>query len=189
MNLRIFVLVGFTTTLLLMACQRNSQKEQIKAIAIQETEYYGTFESGSPQSQESKLNAGPEVNRAKGLKLIETYSNFSTQYPNDTLSAMYLYKAGEIAMNLKLSSQSILYFDKIITNFPSFSKAPECLFLKAFIFDDQVKDYDNAGKYYNEFIAKYPNHALIKDAKASLEYLGKSPEELVKMFQEKNQIK
>ena len=68
----------------------------------------------------------------------------------------------------------------------SFYKAPECLFLKAFVFENQLNNLKDAEILYKEFIASYPNHPLTDDAVASLEYLGKSPEELVRMFQEKN---
>ena len=163
-------LMAFILTWLLVSCQQDPKNAQIKAIEEKEKQLYGN----------------PEFDKKQGFQLVDAYINFSNQYIDDTLSAVYLYKAGEIAMNLMAGSQAILYFDKVISNFPSFSKVPECVFLKAFIFENQLNDLVNAEKYYNEFINQYPNHILAKDAKASLEYLGKSPEELVKIFQEKN---
>jgi TolA-binding protein len=156
--------------LILGSCQQDPKKGQIKAIKEKEKQLYGNL----------------EFDKTQGFQLIDAYVNFSNQYTSDTLSAVYLYKAGEIAMNLLAGSQAILYFDKVISNFPTFSKVPECVFLKAFVFENQLNDLTKAEQYYNQFIDQYPNHILAKDAKASLEYLGKSPEELVKIFQEKN---
>jgi outer membrane protein assembly factor BamD (BamD/ComL family) len=173
MNHKILIALGIVVFALVSSCTKNVKKEQINAIA----------------AQEKSLFEAQEIDRLKGLQLIDTYVNFSKQYPDDSLSANYLYKAGEIAMNLKLGTQSIFYFDKIITNFPTFSKVPECVFLKAFVFENQLNDLEKASRYYNEFIIQFPNHLLVKDAKASLEYLGKSPEELVRIFQEKNKEK
>ena len=154
-------------------CAKDPQKEQKKAI----------------KKQEVALYADQTLDRDKGLKMIDTYVNYFKQYPDDTLSAVYLFKAAEISMNLQLGSQSIFYFDKIISNYPNFHKVPESIFLKAFVFENQLGNIEKAGFYYNEFLKKYPNHALAKDAKASIEYLGKSPEELIKIFEGKNQSK
>lgn len=171
--------ITFKNTILLLlvyfivftSCTKDPRKEQIKSI----------------KKQESELYADQTIDRAKGLKMIDAYLNYSKQYPDDTLSAVYLFKAAEISMNLQLGSQSVFYFDKILTNYPNFYKLPECLFLKAFVFENQLGKIEKAGHFYNEFLIKYPNHILAKDAKASIEYLGKSPEELIKIFEEKNQ--
>ncbi len=169
------LLVGVVITVIFLGtgCANDPQKEQKKAIKKQEAELY----------------ADQTLDRDKGLKMIDTYVNYSKQFPGDTLSAMYLFKASEIAMNLQLGSQSIFYFDKILSVYPDFSKVPECLFLKAFVFENQLGNIERAGFFYQEFLKKYPTHILAKDARASLEYLGKSPEELIRIFEEKNRSK
>jgi outer membrane protein assembly factor BamD (BamD/ComL family) len=155
---------------MLQACKKDPKAEQIKAIGRLETELY----------------SAQTIDKAKGMHIIDTYVGFSKQYPEDTLSAAYLFKAGEIAMNLQLGSQAIFYYDKLTHNYPEYFKAPESMFLKAFIYENQLGDLNKAEQLYKQFIEMYPKHQLADDAKASLEYLGKSPEELVKMFQEKN---
>ncbi len=150
--------------------QTNVKQKQLESIQILEKDLYS-----------SQI-----LDREKGLHMIDTYVNYSKQYPEDTVSADFLFKAAEIAMNLKLGSQSIFYYDKILSNYHDFYKVPECLFLKAFVYENQLNDLKNAKKYYNQFLVEYPNHPLAKDAKASLKYLGKSPEELVKMFEQNN---
>jgi len=157
-------------TLAMVSCNTTPKEKQLKAISNLEQELY---------SQQS-------LDKEKGLHMIDTYVNFSKQYPVDTTSAVFLFKAAEIAMNLQLGSQSIYYYDKILSNYPDFFKSAECLFLKAFIYENQMNNLEEAKKYYSQFIAEYPNHILVKDAKASIKFLGKSPEELVEMFQEMN---
>ena len=63
------------------------------------------------------------------------------------------------------------------------------LFMKAFLFDESLKDVENARKYYQEFIDKYPNHEFAKQAKLLMENLGKSQEEVLKSLQGKNKDK
>ncbi len=153
------------------SCTTSVKEKQVKAI----------------KNLEKELFSAQTLDKQKGFHMIDTYVNFSKQYPEDTASAVYLFKAAEISMNLQLGSQSIYYYDKILSNFPNFYKAPECLFLKAFIYENQMGNLDRAKEFYTLFLTEYPNHPLAKDAKASIKYLGKSPEELVKMFQEMNE--
>ncbi len=165
------VLVLFTS--LVSSCQKNAKQKQLESIKVLEKELYGA----------------QTLDRDKGMHMIDTYVNFSKQYPEDTASAGFLFKSAEIAMNLHLGSQAITYYDKIMSNYSDYRKAPECLFLKAFVYENELNDMTNAEKYYKQFLAEYPTHPLAKDAEASIKYLGKSPEELVKMFQEMNKEK
>jgi len=163
--------VVFIAFVVLVSCKSNSKEKLLKQI----------------QKAENEMNDAKVFDLQKGKELIEVYGVFTETYPNDTLSAFYLFRAGELSMNLQLSEQAIAFFNKVRTDYPSFYKAPECLFLKAFVFENQLNNLIEAEIFYKEFIAGYPNHSLTDDAVASLEYLGKSPEELVRMFQEKNE--
>lgn len=170
MNIFKFFFISILISAVVNSCTTISKEKQIDSI----------------NSLEKELFSESNPNRDKGIQLIDSYVNFSNQYPKDTLSALFLFKAAEIAMNLQLGNQSINYYDRIISDFPTFYKTAECIFLKAFIYENQLGDLKNAEKYYSQFIQEYPNHPLANDAKASIKYLGKSPEELVKMFQEQS---
>lgn len=171
--LRIFVFFMVVFAMITASCKKDRKAEQISTIEKLEKELY--------QAQ--------SLDRTKGQNLIDAYIEFSEQYPNDTLSAHYLFNSGEIAMNLQLGTKAIFCYDKLLSDYPDYNKVPEVIFLKAFVYENQLGDLTNAEKFYREFISKYPNHSLADDAQASLEYLGKSPEELVKIFQEKNEKK
>ena len=79
-----------------------------------------------------------------------------------------------------------MLYDEILDDYPDFEKAPTVLFLKAFVYDDQLQDYTNAKKYYELFLEKYPNNEFTDDAEISLKNLGKTPEELIEEFQKNN---
>lgn len=136
---------------------------------------------------ENEVYSMKMLDKDKGTQLIDAYVDYAKEYTEDTAAAEFLFKAGDIAMNMGMGSQAILYYDKVMVLFPDFEKVPESMFLKAFIYENQLGDLQQAEKFYKLFIEKYPVHVLAKDAKASLMYLGKSPEELIKIFQEKNQ--
>lgn len=134
---------------------------------------------------EKKLYESQSIDPAQGQAMMEAYQKYAKGHPADTLSPEYLFKAGEIAMNLNMATQAIVYFDQIIDKYSSFSKMPECLFLKAFVCENQLSDLVKAEQLYKEFLERFPDHILAKDARASLQYLGKSPEELIRLFEEK----
>ena len=125
------------------------------------------------------------VNKEKANELVVLYLDFAEKFQEDSLSAEFLFKAADISMNIMESSKAIEIYDKIINNYPDYRKAPECLFLKGFVYENNLHDLVNAKRYYTEFIEKYPENDFANDAQMSLENLGKSPEELIREFEEK----
>lgn len=118
-------------------------------------------------------------------ELISVYEKFSSDYPDDSLSANYLFKAGEISMSINDGNKALLFFETYQKKFPELKKAPHCLFLQGFVYENHLKDTANARKKYQYFLEKYPTHELAKDASASIELLGKSTEEIIRIFEER----
>jgi TolA-binding protein len=121
----------------------------------------------------------------KTQTLVDAYLRFADKYPSDTNAPGYLFKAGDISMNLLDPNKAIQIFDRIMAEYPQFEKLPHCLFLKGFIYENELKNLDKARQIYQEFLVKYPNHDFADDVQISLDNLGKSPEDLIKQFQEK----
>jgi len=119
-------------------------------------------------------------------ELIETYENFANNFPGDSLAPEYLFKAGDVAMNTNRSNKAIMLYDRIINEFASYRKVPEALFLKGYVYENNLGRLDKAKAIYEEFLQKYPDNEFADDAEVSLKYLGKSPEELIEIFQQKN---
>ena len=74
----------------------------------------------------------------------------------------------------------------VFEKFPDKKEAKQSLFMVAFIYDETMKDKENAKTYYKKFIEKYPadtdpNDKMTESAKRMLEVLesGKSIEELI----------
>ncbi|MBI5218033.1 MAG: tetratricopeptide repeat protein [Bacteroidia bacterium] len=118
-------------------------------------------------------------------ELVNAYDDFCKKYPQDSLSPKFLFKAGETSMSINMGTQAIGYFNKFMNQYPDHKRTPHCLFLIAFIYETQLQNLQLAKENYTEFINKYPGHEFVKDAKASIELLGKSPEEVIKGFEEK----
>lgn len=128
--------------------------------------------------------ASPDMAKAK--ELVDMYINYANQHPNDVASPDFLFKAADISMNLSSANNTIALFNRILMEYPNYKNTSTIMFLKGFVYEDQLQDYKNAGKCYIEFLEKYPDSDFTDDAKVSLENLGKTPEELIKEFESKN---
>ncbi len=157
------------------ACDGPKKEESKKPLSLEEM---------ISQQEEKVFN--PDQNKMvkqEATALVNLYEKYANQHPKDSLAAEYLFRASDISMNLRRPGHTIRLFDRILNEYPDFKKVPSVLFLKAFVYEDQLKDYDNAKKYYELFLEKYPDSEFADDAKISLKYLGKSPEELIKEFE------
>ncbi len=123
---------------------------------------------------------------AKAKKIIDTYTTYADQFPEDTLSANYLFKAGDISSKINEIDQSIQLFSRLIKTYPENKNVPFAIFLQGFIYENQAGDPVKARPYYEEFLRKYPDHPIAGDVTFSLENLGKSPEELIREFESMN---
>lgn len=128
-----------------------------------------------------------EEGKKKAQDLVRLYMTYAEQNPEDSLSPVYLFKAGDITMNLGDPGKAIGIFNKIIYSFPDFKKVPECHFLVAYIYENNLQNYGKATELYRQFIEKYPDSEFADDAEMSIKNMGKSPEELIKEFEARNE--
>jgi len=123
------------------------------------------------------------IDEKLAANMILAYTKFVNEFPQDQQSPDYLFKAADVSINIFHSQQTIKLFNRVINEYPKDKRAAQSLFLKAFTFDNYMHEYDSAKIYYKEFLVKYPKHSFANDAEMSLENLGKSPEEIVKGFE------
>ncbi len=138
------------------------------------------------EGMEESMKVMRPPDTVKLAKLAVAYEKFAQNYPQDSLAPEYLFKAGGIDLSLNRVKQSIEMFRSVQTTYPAYRKAPECVFMQAFIYENSLHDLAKASQLYNEFIAKYPNHSMVADARNALKYLGKPAEEMIRDFEAKN---
>ncbi len=162
----------FILILSLAACVSKEQKAIDAISAIEKTFYADSMNSPEPMIARN---------------LITAYTDFAKTYPKHVSSPDYLFRSAEIANGiLRNPNEALEHYAKVCSNYPEHEKASTSLFLQGFIFENYLKNPENAKKYYTEFLQKYPNHKLAGDVKFSIDHLGMSDEELIKMFDEKN---
>ncbi len=158
---------------LIIASCSSPQQRMKSAIAEQEKEFFAS------QPGETKL-AGV---------LIDSYIDYVDNYPSDKDAPGFLFKAADIAMNMNRSQQAIKLFQRIIKEYPDYDKVPQCLFLQGYVYENNLGNLQKAKEIYQEFLDKYPNDEFADDAQVSIQNLGKSPEQLIKEFEEKSKEK
>lgn len=132
-------------------------------------------------------DSSQQVNRKKAEEIIGLYKEYAAKFADDTVSSEYLFRAGDISNGIGQYKEAIEYYGRAGEN-EKFSKHAVAFFLTGFIYETQLNDFVNSKRIYEEFLHKYPDHPLASDVKFSLDNLGKSPEELIKMFEQNDSI-
>ncbi len=132
------------------------------------------------RDMEKQVFTGPSgMDNEKAKELIKLYEAFADSHSGDTLAPACLYKAAELSINLNNGDDAIRFFDRVIDEYPDYSKVPEAYFLKAFVYEVTFQNINKAGDAYKVFLSKYPDHDLADDAQASINNLGKTPEQII----------
>jgi TolA-binding protein len=132
----------------------------------------------------SKVNE-TALDTATANTLISNSRRYASKFPQDTMSATYLFKAAEVARGTGKYNLAINLWKQMENRYPDHSRAAQALMLQGFTYDSHLRQYNTASQYYQAFLDRYPNHPLAKDVQQLLNVIkaGKSPEELIKEFQ------
>ena len=133
--------------------------------------------------QKCMVNAQTQsLNKELALQGIAAYKKYVKSFPEDTVSAEYLFRVSDIARGIGDYSTALSSLQNIISQYPDFNKLPECYFLQGYYCQEFFHDTISARVHYQNFLSKYPNHPLSNDAKTLIKLLGKTDDEIVKRF-------
>ncbi|WP_290663216.1 tetratricopeptide repeat protein [Ignavibacterium sp.] len=96
------------------------------------------------------------------------------------LATIYQNKMDKSISDSESADKAQFYFRTLYDKYPEHPDAPKALFMSAFILANELNKYDEATKSYKLFLEKFPEHELAASAKQELEYIGLSPEEILK---------
>jgi hypothetical protein len=174
MNVRVYrpgdlMLMVFLFSIILGSCNRPVQEVSLeKKIETIENELY---------DQDGVLIA------AKAEELIRLYEVWADSLPQHPLSPEYLFIASDLSINMNNVNRTMRLLDKVIQNYEGFENRGLCMFLKGFVFEEQLNDTASARKYYEAFLFEYPEHDFADDARLAVKNLGKTAEDLIKEFE------
>lgn len=140
------------------------------------------------QTIEQELSREQEkIDKAKALTFITKSELFAQRYTEDSETASVLFKAAEVAKGIREYGRALKLWDMVYNRYSDYEKAPDALFMQAFVFENDLKDIKLAKMYYGNFLKKYPNHSLADQITIILKNIDKSPEELIKRFEKIDQ--
>ncbi|MDT7942601.1 MAG: tetratricopeptide repeat protein [Bacteroidota bacterium] len=121
------------------------------------------------------------------FQLARAEENFARKYPNHPQTPALLLEAAQLYANyLADPRKAVFLLEAIDQRFRHQSSlAPQALFFQAFIYENQLNDTARARETYERFLSYYPNHRLAEQARQALRLLGKSPEEVIQEFLQK----
>lgn len=140
------------------------------------------------KKREKAFKEDKTVNNRNSFLLMEAYVSFSERFNNRENADEYLFKAGEIAMGEKMTVEAIRYLTRLYDEFPRYEKRAYGLFLLGFVQENYSGNLDEAKRIYQLFLMEFPNHEMADDAQASIDNLGKTPEEIIRGFEIKDSL-
>jgi outer membrane protein assembly factor BamD (BamD/ComL family) len=177
---KIKLIIAAGITLFISSCSNEQQKQQDPAVLLHENSIVDI------KKLEAEMHKSAEINNVTAGLAIQAYSDFAGNFPDDSLSPDYLFKAAEIATATQQYPQALTYYKTITDKYPQFKLNKESLYLQGYLLDNFLNDDAKAKLIYEQVITKYPASSYASDAKAAINNLGKSDEELIKEFKKKN---
>lgn len=142
-------------------------------------------EADLKKAEATLFNEDATVNKESVPKVIDTYCRFVEENPDDTLAPAYLFKAFEISVNFQKPEKALSIGNKLVEDYPEFDKSSVALFMMgSLIYEDKLQDLDKARAMYEKILADYPESDFAPSAQQSIKNLGKSPEELIREFEQ-----
>ena len=137
--------------------------------------------------EEELKNGGDQPDAKIARKLMAAYMEFSNFQREEPETPDFLFKAAELARYIGRPKKAIDLYSDLFNGFPSYPRRVETLNLIAFIYDYDLNEKEKASETYAMIIENFPDHKLADDARARLETIDLSDEELIELFKQRNQ--
>jgi tetratricopeptide (TPR) repeat protein len=117
-------------------------------------------------------------------ELTQRYVDFIHQYPKDPNVSDFTFKAAEYYHMLGKFDDAIIMYERFAKTWHKDKRAEHALFMIAFVQENGLQQYVKARASYDNFLKQYPNGELADDARAALNLIGKSDEDIIKFLKE-----
>jgi TolA-binding protein len=137
---------------------------------------------------DSLLLASEVLNPKLAVEAIVVFTDVATHCGNDSLAPEFLLKGGQVAQAIKNYTKAEELFKKCAAAFPKYKNRGAALFLLARLYDEaSMLNNEVAAKLiYSQIIMEYPTSSYATDAKACLQNIGKTDEQIVQEFLKKS---
>lgn len=139
------------------------------------------------RAMEDDLYATTEVDRKGAQALMDVYLLYAKQNPLDSLTPEYVFRAAGLRSTLGDHKGSIELYDRIIRDYPGWSRIADTYFVKAFTIDNGLRQRGEASRAYQAVIDKFPGNELAEQARLLIENLKYTDDELIDRFEKMNE--
>lgn len=127
-----------------------------------------------------------DIEREETGELLRSYLEYTKVFVGDERNTpKFLYKAAALSRAVGLPAKALKLYDRILTDYPQWEKAPETAFLVAFTYDADLNEPEHAREAYQEVVDRYPGDHWALQAEERLKTVGMSDEELIKQFNQR----
>ncbi len=124
-----------------------------------------------------KMASSKMFNQNEAMEAMRMYVEFSTKYPNDSLTPEYLFRAADIAQGTGNYEQAAEYLETILEKHTMYVKYQDVLFSAALVYDNYLENVNHgderAIQLYDLIINKYPGSNYAEQSKTLKTYVGK----------------
>ena len=138
------------------------------------------------RAMEDTLFAKTVFDRRGAQALLDVYKAFAKAYSTDSMAPEYLFRAAGMSKGLGQPLDAVQLYDRIIKEYPKWGRLADTYYLRAFTIDADLKEKGRAKTAYEEVIARFPDHRFAQDAKAMIQNLHYTDEELIERFRRMN---
>jgi len=132
--------------------------------------------------------ASEKVEKGNISEAISDYNKLLDEYPESELAPEAIIKQAALYHENKVKNispkealnKAADLFISVSEKYPQSEQGPSSLFMAGFIYANEILDYNKAKEVYNLFLKKYPEHELAASAKEELEFMGLTPDEILK---------
>lgn len=129
-----------------------------------------------------------ETNGKLAGDVIRAFTDFAYHCSTDSLAPIFLIKTAQVAQAVNNTPQAKIVLEKCINDYPNFKNRPAAIFLLAQLYDEAIylNNEEQARVLYVKIIEEYPKSEWAASAKAALNFIGKSDQQIMEELKKKN---
>lgn len=160
MNRALIILIIVSVFVFTSCNKRESEVKEIYASSIE---------------MDSVLRTNPVLaveHRIMAEDLIEDYMEFADKYPEDSLSAQFIFKSAMLFHMLPFYDKEVEALEMLAERYPESEYAPQALATAARVSEENLNDLERCTGYLKQIKERYPESPYAVNIDMQIEYAG-----------------
>ena len=147
----------------------------------------GFWSAGCGQQSAEELFAAGEAAAADSSTADQAVAHFTAfleRFGQSPKAPEALRKLAGLAQQRGKMQEAIGYYERVLAEYPASGHGDEAQFMIAFIYEEYIRDLEEARRAYQRVIENYPDSELATSARHLLPNVGRTPQEWVQFQDE-----